>query len=252
MSLIKVTRLKDLTGTSNPLVSTPEETDVSEKIANTEFVHRALENMTFIGNYFTELPVLSGPTSGNKNSSVTVTITNYNATNEYTIAVTAGTFVDNADGTITWSLPDVSGDTTHHITVYATAPGLLKSDNATLPITVLWIPTVNPVLSGPSSANEGVTISIIISNYDAEASAYNITVTGGTFSRSADVISWTMPDVTVDTSYRMGVSVTIPEGSSAVVNKDVLCVNVPIEADDSIVVTFYEPIEDSNTGFSHF
>lgn len=67
-------------------------------------------------------PTLSGVTSANGNTTITVTITNYNAANAYNVAATGGTFT-RSGATISWTLPAVSANTIHYLYVQATNSG---------------------------------------------------------------------------------------------------------------------------------
>lgn len=251
MSILKVQKLVNLDGTSAPEVETPDPLDRSKRIANTEFIQNAVLNLEFIDNYFTDQPVLSGPTSGDKNSTITITRENHDPDAVYFTSVTGGTIIDNGDGTLSWTLPDVLVDTPYYIEEYATTKGYLKSNPATLKVDVLYVPTIAPVLSGPSNGNEGSTVAITITNYDAGAISYTISVNGGSYIRTNAVISWTLPAVETDTNYTMGVFVTTGFGPSATTNKTVQVLNVPVVADTAVQVTDYLAVEDTNNGFSH-
>ena len=205
----------------------------------------------FADAFFTVAPVLSGPTSGNKLTTIVITRDNHDSNAVYFTSVTAGTIVDNNDGTLNWTLPDVSVDTPCYINEYATTKGFLKSDTTTLKVDALYVPTTAPVLSGVSSGNEGSTVQIKIANYDVDAISYTITVTGGSYRRTDNVISWTLPAVETDTNHTMGVLVTTGFGPSAMTNKTVQVLNVPIVADTAVQVTDYLAVEDTNDGFSH-
>ena len=68
-------------------------------------------------------PVLDGTNSGTENLDYTLTITNYDAANIYSIFTSAGS-QSRTSNTITWTLPEVDQDTVGSITVYSTEPGL--------------------------------------------------------------------------------------------------------------------------------
>ena len=251
MSILKVQKLVNLDGTSAPEVDTPEPLDRSNKIATTEFIQNAVLNLEFIDGYFTDQPELSGPTSGDKGTTVTITRENHDPEAVYFTSVTGGTFVDNNNGTISWTLPDVLVGTPYYMHEYATTKGFLKSNTSTFAIDVLYVPTIAPVLSGSSNANELSTLQITITNYDSKAISYNISVTGGSYSRSTNIISWTLPEVSADTNHTISVSVTTLVGTSSSTNKVVQVLNVPIVADSAVQVTDYLAVEDTNDGFSH-
>jgi hypothetical protein len=72
-------------------------------------------------------PTLSGSTSGNEFSNTTVTITDYNSNYIYRVSVTGGSYT-RSGGTITWTLPGVSADTIHYMTVNAIDNGVTSPD----------------------------------------------------------------------------------------------------------------------------
>lgn len=251
MSTLKTSRLLNLEGTSAPTVPTPDSLDRSETIANTEFVQEAVQNLTFIDGYFTDAPVLSGPSAANKNAVVLLTRTNHDTEATYFTTVTGGSFIDHGDGTISWTLPDVTVDTMYYLNEYATKKGELHSTTTSFGINVLFVPTIAPTLSGNSSGNETTNLIVTITNYDNSALSYNINVSGGSFVRVADTITWTLPAVESDTNYTISASVTTVDGTSSTTIKTVLVINIPLVADTAIQVTDYLAIQDTNDGFSH-
>jgi hypothetical protein len=72
-------------------------------------------------------PVLTGALTGVENTVLVVTITNFVATNTYNIVAQGGTFVNNNDGTISWTLPNVTVDIVQYLRVYSTEQGKLLS-----------------------------------------------------------------------------------------------------------------------------
>ena len=73
-------------------------------------------------------PILTGDTSGYEGDNVTITISNYSASNTYTVTVEDGTFVRTND-TIVWTLPEVTTTIDKDLTV--TAEELGKQPNTT-------------------------------------------------------------------------------------------------------------------------
>lgn len=199
--------------------------------------------------YTTDAPILTGVSSANENTTVIITRSNNDSEATYFTTVTGGTFVDNGDGTISWTLPDVETDTVYYISEYATRKGELKSDLTTKAITVLSVPVPNPILSGVSSANENSTINITIDNYDAGAISYNISVTAGSFTRTDDVIAWILPEVVADVNHIISVSVTTGDGTSGTTDKVVNVLDVPIEGDAAASITTFGDNE-FNDGWS--
>lgn len=118
-----------------------------------------------------------------------------------------------------------------------------------------FVPTPDLTASGggalQTSSNENEDLLVYLNNYDPTGT-YTIVVSGGSFSRTADVITWTLPEVTVDTEHTISVYMTdTGGGSSPTATHTVNVLNVPIVADDAIQVTFYEPIQNTNTDFAH-
>lgn len=75
---------------------------------------------------------------------VTVTINSYNPSfYDYSFSVTAGLIADNQDGTLTWTLPEVTVDTNHTISVYQLAVGEILSNASQHTINVKNLPVVD-------------------------------------------------------------------------------------------------------------
>jgi len=143
----------------------------------------------------TTTPILNAPTDGDENTTIDVIITNYSATANYSINITGGVYVRNGD-TIHWTLPEVNSDISLQMSVMAQEPEYDWSNKAIETITVNNIPkTDTPILAGDTSPVENTVDNITIINYSSTAT-YNISVDIGTFTRSNDVISWTIPDGT--------------------------------------------------------
>ena len=77
---------------------------------------------------------LSGPSQASELSTVTFTITNYDANSAYILSVTGGRATRSA-AVVTWKLPSVSADTVHYINAQAIAAGV-NSGITTANITV--------------------------------------------------------------------------------------------------------------------
>jgi len=193
--------------------------------------------------YKTDSPSLAGVSSGNENSVIVITRSNNDTEASYFTNITGGTIVDNGDGTISWTLPDVTVDSVYYISEYATRKGELKSDLSTKAVNVISVPVPNPILSGVSNGNENSLIKITIDNYDASAISYNISITDGSFVRNSAVIDWTLPAVIANKNEIMSVSVTTSVGTSGTTDKVVNVVNVPIVGDASISITDFSENE---------
>jgi len=97
-----------------------------------------------------------------------------------------------------------------------------------------------PVLSGEvSTINELETTTITISNYDPLATYY-VSVTGGTFVRTEDSISWTLPAAdNADITHSIYIYATLPgAGISSTAQYDILVSDVVInlQADTAIII----------------
>jgi hypothetical protein len=105
-------------------------------------------------------------------------------------------------------------------------------------VTTSIMPATNandPVITGPTQANEATTQTFTISNYNGSY-VYIIGVTGGSVTRTAQSIYWTMPSVTTNTTHYMTTQVVINGATSAVDTRTVLVVNLNVD-DTSIIVT---------------
>ena len=97
-----------------------------------------------------------------------------------------------------------------------------------------------PVLSGGvSTINELETTTITISNYDLLATYY-VSVTGGTFVRTEDSISWTLPAAdNADITHSIYIYAALPgAGISSTAQYDILVSDVVInlQADTAIII----------------
>lgn len=106
----------------------------------------------------------------------------------------------------------------------------------------------------PTSMNENDNLVVVISNYD-HTGVYTINVSGGTFTRTDAMITWTLPEVVSDTNHSISFYMTDTNGdSSPTATHTVNVLNVPIVGDDAIQITNYQPIQSStcaNYGFVH-
>ena len=101
------------------------------------------------------------------------------------------------------------------------------------------IPTVDtPIISGVNTAAELTEAVLTISNYDATA-IYIASTSGGSFVRSGDTITWTLPAVTEDTLYSLLIySLKSGIGNSITAQHDILVTDEFINtfADTSIII----------------
>lgn len=92
-----------------------------------------------------------------------------------------------------------------------------------------------PVLSGPSIADEGEDVDIIITNYDPNVT-YSISVSGGSYTRSGDTITWTLPMVSSDTNGTIEVYASKPDYWDSETGSHNLTVrNIPVVDDQTLL-----------------
>ena len=157
----------------------------------------------------TAAPVLSGDSSVTELNSIEITIDNYDPNFVYNVSVPVGSYSRTGD-TITWTVPEVSEDYSYEIKVTATSIGGLPNVTSKSVI-VKNIPEIN----GPTYGTEQTVINFTIANYKSSGYTYNITVTGGTVSRTDDNITWTLPEVTDDTNMTLTISGTGAGGTTS-------------------------------------
>lgn len=109
-----------------------------------------------------------------------------------------------------------------------------------------------PILSGSSTGNELANLNIVIENYDPTSTSYYVSVTGGSYSRTANNIVWSLPEVVIDTFYKLSIIAITVEGSSAVTEKTVKILAVEVANNDSVAqVTDYQSVAESVDGFDY-
>ena len=106
----------------------------------------------------------------------------------------------------------------------------------------LQILVEEPTLSGVTTANELSDVVLTISNYNntLPPALYSISVTGGSFVRVDDTITWTLPSVLGDTTHSLYIYATIPSsGISTTLKYDLLVSEVVLnlETDTSIIIS---------------
>ena len=97
-------------------------------------------------------------------------------------------------------------------------------------------------LTGPTTANEGTEISLVIQGWSASAT-YTITVSGGTYVRNADLIRWTMPSVSTNTSHTLTITT-----SGQTYTHNVFVINLTTISDTSITITNFN-VNSYNNGW---
>ena len=93
-------------------------------------------------------------------------------------------------------------------------------------------------LSGPSQASELSTVTFTITNYDAN-SAYILSVTGGSATRSAAVVTWTLPSVSSDTVHYINAQAIAAGVNSGVTTANITVNSVLIDDDTIYISNFY-------------
>ena len=119
-------------------------------------------------------------------------------------------------------------------------------------VTTSIMPATNandPVITGPTQANEATTQTFTISNYNG-SHTYIIGVTGGSVSRTAQSIYWTMPSVTTNTAHYMTTQVVIGGATSAVDTRTVLVVNLNVDDTAIVVSDFSTSYANTNYGWT--
>ncbi|MGE4298098.1 MAG: hypothetical protein AB7E47_08730 [Desulfovibrionaceae bacterium] len=95
--------------------------------------------------------------------------------------------------------------------------------------------TPAPQLLGAATQTEYLDAVVTIANHDADA-AYAVDVTGGTFARDGNAITWTMPAVAADTDHMLAVFATRPgELRSETTEHWITVVAIPIVSDDTVL-----------------
>jgi hypothetical protein len=151
----------------------------------------------------TPTPVLSGATNADENTDVVITVSNYDTNADYTATLTAGTYVNNDDGTFTITLPDYDVATSVTFTLVANRVGENTSEQATFGITVneVLIPVLDrPILTGSISGQENSLLVLTVSNYDAN-NTYTTTLDfGSVIDNENGTFSLTLPDYAATTT----------------------------------------------------
>jgi hypothetical protein len=155
-----------------------------------------------------------------------------------------------------------TGEDAAHLTVYAVPAGVLQANTVyylqvqhkgSLGGWSPWSPAIQvstptsfvvdtPVLTGPSSGNEGAAYEGAVSNFDADA-VYHFTVPAAwqstwTFDQVTGTFGFTLPQVDgVDTDYTLSVYATkTAMFQSATTSKTVTCINVPVDRDGATII----------------
>lgn len=165
----------------------------------------AVHNFT-VANIQTADPILSGSGNVNENTDYDVTITNYNAAYTYTVTTSIGSYVRTGN-TITVSPGLVSANTPSTVTISATDPGQDPSNDVVHNFTVDNTQTTAPTLTGSGSVTESNDYDVTISNYNGTFT-YGITLSHGTFVRTNDVITVSVPAVAGDAPATVTVNAT--------------------------------------------
>jgi len=176
-----------------------------------------------------DIPNLIGPDANEEANIVSINIANYHSTYTYAVSADKGS-TNRTDGTVFWTLPEVTDDEVGTLLVTSKGPG--EQTQNTYQITIKDSASV----SGPNTELEGLIATITIDDYDAVKYTYDVAVTGGNASRTDDSIEWTLPEVASDTNHTL--TVTQHETGFDDIETDhvILVENVPVVPDTAMVV----------------
>jgi hypothetical protein len=155
------------------------------------------------------------------------------------VVATTGSYTDLLNKPVTGdALPSQTGNSGKYLTTDGTSAswGIFGGSLAT------------PVLSSPTVSNEGTTITVSISNYNASY-AYVIATTGGSYTRSGSTISWTLPLVTSNTVHYMNVQATYLGSASIFATAGITVNDIPLPGDTAISITDFS-FNTMNDGWS--
>lgn len=153
--------------------------DVSKKMTGSQL-------KTYVGaSAGTDTPILTGNSTGSEETELIVTVTNWNSDQLLTISVEAGSYLDNDDGTITWTLPAFTGvDDSHDMSVQATEPSHSISAIATHTVSVTEVtePVPDQTILYENATINGTTFPDLV---NASVATNNIVATADTASASS-------------------------------------------------------------------
>ncbi len=106
--------------------------------------------------------------------------------------------------------------------------------------------TTTPVLLAPASGNEEEISQITIDNYDANA-VYYINISGGSYTRNADIISWLLPSVSQDTGQDIGVQAQLTGEIISDISTETITVINTLKTDSPVLAGNTTPEENTTT-----
>jgi len=186
----------------------------------------------------TFIPTLTGNATGTETTILVVTITNWNSDQTLTISVEAGSYVDNDDGTISWTLPEYTGvDDSHDMSIQATEPSHIISATTTHTVavleaisetdqTILFENATMTATEFPTRTNIDISGSTLLANADtASATSYKVEQGGGDndFINATPTVDNTASNYTISAGATTS-SVTIT-GATTFVTGDILLMN---------------------------
>lgn len=131
-------------------------------------------------------PILSGVSEADKETDIIITIDNYLADSTYTISITGGTTIRSGN-TITWTLPSVTSDTNHTLSVSAIDSGCKNANKvATHDVNVIDNDTVYLSVSPTTTLHEGDVVTITIDNYNPNRRYFAIYMGHGLWGDTSD------------------------------------------------------------------
>jgi hypothetical protein len=164
----------------------------------------------------------------------------------FSVTYTAGFILVFVNGTMLPSSSYTATNGTSIVLTYGAGLGNIVeviSFSFTTPV----VSVATPIVNGPTSANEAVTTTFNISNYNASY-AYYIAVTGGSYTRSGATISWTLPLVSADTVHTINVQAVYLGTSSSYGGASITVTDVPLPGDIGLYITDFTSFT-SNDGW---
>ena len=208
----------------------------------------------------TPTPLLTGVTTGLKDTDINVTIANYDSSATYTFTPTNGV-ATRVNGVITWTLPTVTVDGSEILSVTAsknsvdslTANHTVNVTTGNTGGTTYNVPTLSNL---PDSVNENSTTTVIIDNFLSSV-IYEITATSGTIVyTTGTTFEYIAPDVTdagVSAPYTDTVSIVAKSGLIVTPksSKTVTYIYVAMTVDDLISNASYSTNKKTSTGWEY-
>ena len=221
----------------NPILADGEigidKTTAQFKLGNGVDTWTDLSYSTSAGLGGTELPDITLQSSGNESTVVDVLVNNYDSSNLYDYIVSGGT-LDITSNPFKWTLPEVTSDTQHSVTIFSTEVGKTTSATKKL-LTVLSVNmTADDVYT--EVPLKGVRYVKSISQGTTETDYTKISISTDATNVNADVNSGTTNNLLKTNNNIVGRNIVAKTNSSSFFNIDNPIVTV---ADNTIATTNY-------------